>query len=301
VKKGLPAIKTLKTENIFIKDKPENNENKLPDKCLNILILNLMPTKIETETQLMRMLSGSMCDINITLMQTFTYTSKNTTSEHLNEFYRVFDDIKINDNYYDGMIITGAPVEHLDFKQVVYWDELCDILKWAKTHVGSIYSICWGAQAVLHYYYGIEKQKLDKKMFGVFEHRVLNSQKNNPLCLGFDDVFYAPHSRFAQVSESDILKSPDLDLIAKSDIAGVHIVASKDLRVICVTGHPEYDRETLSKEYLRDIEKGENIDYPYNYFPQDNPALSPVIRWRAHGSRLFSNWTGILMNKRLNI
>jgi homoserine O-succinyltransferase len=195
------------------------------------------------------------------------------------------------------MIITGAPVEHLDFKQVVYWEELCNILKWANTHVGSIYSICWGAQAVLNYYFGIEKQPLSKKMFGVFEHKLINSQRFNPLCLGFDDAFYAPHSRFAQVLESDIIKSSDLELIAKSDIAGVHIIASKDLRIICVTGHPEYDRETLSKEYFRDIEKGEIIDCPYNYFPQDNPALTPIIRWRAHGSRLFTNWTGIMLNK----
>ena len=285
-------MKLLKAENIQIKDKSE----KIKDECLNILILNLMPTKIETETQLLRMLSGSICNMDITLMQTFTYTSKNTSSDHLNEFYKVFEDIEIKDKYFDGMIITGAPVEHLDFKQVVYWDELCEILDWAKSHVSSIYSICWGAQAVLKYYYGIEKHLLNNKMFGVFEHKLITPL--NPLCLGFDDVFFAPHSRFAEFLKNDIIENPQLDLLAVSDIAGVHICAAKDFRVVCVTGHPEYDRESLSREYFRDIEKGVDIQCPSNYFPQNNPALTPVIRWRAHGSRLFTNWVNILLSKK---
>jgi len=287
IDKDLPAIELLKKENISVNEKI-GNEN-----CLKIVILNLMPTKIETETQLMRMLAMSKADIDIVLLQTFSYTSKNTSSEHLNKFYKFFNDIK--DQKFDGMIITGAPVEHLEFKQVVYWEEICKIFEWAKTNVKSTYCICWAAQAALYYYYNIEKIGLEKKMFGIFEHETIN--KDHLFTKGFDEFFNAPHSRFAQVDIESVKKCEELDVLAYSEEAGLHIVSSNDKKLICISGHPEYDKETLSKEYFRDVEKGENIQLPKNYFPLDDPAQQPINTWRKHGIILFSNWVNYLGEK----
>lgn len=299
VQKNLPAIEKLRGENFEIIEK----ENAFPlkrDKSLQrILILNLMPTKIATETQLLRLLSASNIDLDITFIQTLTYTSRNTEQAHLCEFYKYFTDEAIKNEFFDGMIITGAPVEHLDFKQVVYWDELCSILDWAKQHIFSIYSICWGAQAALYHFYGIEKHLLPKKIFGNFEHKLVYSAPH-PFLTNIQNTFYAPQSRYAQVYAEDILNHPELDLLAVSDEAGFHIAASKDLRLLCVTGHPEYDKETLSLEYFRDISKGNIIDFPKNYFKDENPALLPDVFWREAGIKLVFNWISVLRNKQIN-
>lgn len=290
VPSGLPAVDTLAAEGIKL-----NTELPGEGKSLRILLLNLMPTKQATETQLIRMLCAAGLPFELYLMNTVTYVSKNTDSEYLSRFYHGFDYYK--DGHFDGMIITGAPVEQLDFSQVLYWDELSDIFRWAETRVNSLYTICWGAQAALHSYYGIPKYPLPGKMFGVFEHRILEPE--NPLVCGMPQLFKAPHSRHAEIKAEDIAKIPELSLTAVSDIAGVHLVSSKDMRLVCATGHPEYDADTLAKEYFRDIEKGENINCPKNYFPNDNPVNPPPLTWRETGKIIYGNWIRILAERKL--
>jgi len=253
---------------------------------LKIVILNLMPTKIATETQLLRCLSNTPLQIEIDLMQTSTYKSKNTAEEHLLTFYTTFE--KIRDKRYDGMIITGAPVENMPFEDVAYWKELCEILEWSKHNVYSTLHICWGAQAGLYYHYGIPKYPIPEKVFGVFRHRIL--EKNEPLFRGFDEIFNAPHSRHTEIRASDIEKIPALRLLSVSDTAGVYIAADQYCRQIFVTGHSEYDAGTLASEYFRDVSRGLPIRVPENYFPGDIPAENPPNTWRSHSTLLFTNW-----------
>ncbi len=281
---GLPAYKTLLKENIFVM-KGERAEHQ-DIRPLKILILNLMPKKIETETQMMRLLSNSPLHVNVKLLHVETHISKNTSLNHLSTFYITFKEIE--NERFDGMIITGAPVEQMDFDKVDYWDELCRIMEWSKTHVYSTIHVCWGAFAGLYYHFGIEKRPLEKKLFGVFKHRVL--AENCPLLRGFDDEFYVPHSRYTEIWKEDIESNTGLDIVTYSDDAGVHIISNKNGRQFFITGHSEYDRNTLAEEYFRDKEKGIDIDVPKNYFPNDDPAKAPVFQWRCHANLMFSNW-----------
>lgn len=253
---------------------------------LRLLILNLMPTKIITETQLLRRLSNTPLQIEVEFLQTVSRVSKNVSAEHLESFYTTFD--KIKEQNYDGMIITGAPVENMEFEQVDYWDELCQIMEWTSSNVFSTLHICWGAQAALYYHYKIPKYPLESKLSGVFWHRVLKPQ--SPLFRGFDDEFLIPHSRYTMTSESDVMNAPQLELMAVSDVAGVCAVKSTDNRRVFITGHPEYDVDTLANEYNRDVKKGINPQIPVNYFPSDDPTLAPIMSWRAHAQLLYSNW-----------
>lgn len=280
----LPAVKTLNEENIFVMTHTRAvNQDIRP---LKILILNLMPKKIETETQLSRLLGNSPLQVEIELIHTRSHESKNTSQAHMLSFYKVFDDIK--NETFDGMIITGAPVEHLEFEEVEYWDELCEIMEWSKTHVWSTFHICWGAQAALYYHYGIKKYKLDKKLFGVFKHKA--DYKRAILLRGFDDEFYVPHSRHTTVKREDVEKIPELKILASSDEAGLYAVMTPQGRQIFITGHSEYDGDTLMHEYLRDITLGRDIDVPKNYFPGDDPTKEPIVNWRSHANLLYSNW-----------
>jgi homoserine O-succinyltransferase len=281
---ALPAKSVLENENIFVMTEERAAHQDI--RPLRILILNLMPTKIITETQLMRCLSNTPLQIEIDLLKTSTYTPKNTPPEHLLTFYKTFDEVK--SMKYDGMIITGAPIENMDFEQVSYWDELCGIMEWSKSNVFSTLHICWGAQAGLYYHYGVNKRPLPKKLFGVFSHRTC--KPGCPLLRGFDDVFNAPHSRNTEVPLEDIKKVSGLEILAVSDIAGVYIVAHKNGRHIFVTGHPEYDPDTLASEYFRDINKGMKIDLPENYFENDDPNMPPTVSWRSHSFLLYTNW-----------
>ena len=253
---------------------------------LKLAILNLMPSKIATEIQLLRLLSNSPLQIEIQLLKTKSYTSKNTPTSHFEAFYKTLDEIK--HNKFDGLIITGAPVEHIHYDEVHYWEEMKEVMDWAVHNATSSLFICWAAQAALYHYYSIEKFPLDEKMFGVFPHRV--NDRKVPLVRGFDDVFAAPHSRHTEIRKDDILKVPELDIISESIQAGVYIVASKNGKQVFVTGHSEYDPYTLKEEYERDVAKGMNIRIPENYFQDDDPSKSPVVRWRSHSSLLFSNW-----------
>lgn len=281
---GLPAGHILASENIFVMtDKRAVEQDIRP---LRIAILNLMPTKEATETQLLRLLGNTPLQVEITLLRTASYESKNTDREHLEDFYRTFDDVQ--NEFFDGLIVTGAPVEKMSFDQVAYWEELTAIMDWADSNVFSTFYICWAAQAALFHYYGVEKHPLPEKLFGVFEHRVL--QPRHKLMRGFDDVFFAPHSRHTTIKESDILGVPNLDLLAYSPEAGVYLCASWDGRRIFATGHSEYDPETLGNEYRRDIAKGLDIPVPKNYYPDDDPSNPPRVTWRAHGNMLFGNW-----------
>ncbi len=280
----LPAEKILAGENIFVMNEKRALTQDI--RPLSIVILNIMPTKITTETQLLRLLGNTPLQVNIQLAAMESHTSKNTPKEHLSTFYKTFDEIKRNK--YDGMIITGAPIEQIDFEQVDYWDELKEIMEWTKTNVTSTMHICWGAQAGLYYHYGIPKYPLEKKMFGVFPHTLV--RKNKMLTRGFDDVFMVPHSRHTEVREEDIRHVPELEIIAVSKEAGVYLVSSKGGKQIFVTGHAEYDADTLAGEYFRDIEKGLEIDVPKNYFKNDNPKNKPVNSWRSTANLLFSNW-----------
>lgn len=281
---ALPAKQNLEMENIFVMS---NKRADMQDiRPLKIVILNLMPTKLETETQLLRLLSNSPLQIDIDFLQVVSHEAKNVSKSHMDKFYKVFDEIK--DNRYDGMIITGAPVEHLEFEEVDYWQELCKIMEWSKKNVYSTFHICWGAQAGLYYHYGIKKHKLDKKMFGVFPHYSLDI--THPLMRGFDDEYYVPHSRHTEINRHDIALVKQLQIISYSDIAGVHIISDMDARQFFVTGHSEYDRDTLAKEYFRDKDKGLDIEKPYNYFPDDDEKLVPVMNWKSSASLLFSNW-----------
>lgn len=280
----LPATRELRNENVFVMTEKRALRQEI--RPLKLLLLNIMPTKIVTETQIMRLLSNTPLQVEIDLLRMKTHVSKNTSDEHLQEFYKVFDEVK---NYkYDGMIITGAPVEKLDFESVDYWDELKEIMEWTKHNVTSTLHICWGAQAGLKYHYNVPKYPLDKKMFGVFEHKVL--KKKSKLLRGFDDTFYAPHSRHTEVRRADVEKVAELQILAESDVAGLYIVASKDRKNIFVTGHSEYDADTLHKEYVRDLEAGLPIEVPVNYYPGDNYKKQPMVTWRAHANLLFSNW-----------
>lgn len=281
---NLPAVKILLEENIFVMtEKRAITQDIRP---LKILLLNLMPKKIETENQLTRLLGNSPLQVDLELIHTKSHKSKNTSEEHLLAFYKTFEDVK--DRNFDGMIITGAPVEHLAFEEVEYWEELCEIMEWSKTHVHSTFHICWGAQAALYYHYGIEKYPLEKKMFGIFRHKA--DYKNSILFRGFDDEFLAPHSRHTTVLREDIEKNKNLRVLASSDEAGIFAVSTKGGRQIFVTGHAEYDAETLKNEYLRDKNEGREIEIPKNYFPNDDDALPPPNTWRAHANLLFSNW-----------
>ena len=280
----LPAIELLKQENIFVIDNSRATQQDI--RPLRIVVLNLMPLKITTETDLIRLLSNTPLQLEISFMKVKSHTSKNTPVEHMKAFYRDFE--LMRNEKFDGMIITGAPVEHMDFEEVAYWDEISDIFSWARTHVTSTLYICWAAQAGLYFHYGVPKYKLDKKMFGIFEHRT-----NNPLLpifRGFDDIFYVPHSRHTEVHREDILKVKELDLISESDESGVYMVMARGGREIFVTGHSEYSPLTLDTEYRRDLDKGLPIEMPINYYCDNDPAKGPVVRWRAHANLFFQNW-----------
>ena len=286
VQTNLPAIKILESENIFVM--PEERAMAQDIRPLKIVILNLMPTKVVTETQLLRLLGNSPLQVDIELLQMATHKSKNTSRRHLTTFYKTFDEIK--SQKFDGMIITGAPVEQLEFEEVDYWDELCEIMDWSKKNVYSVLHICWGAQAGLYHRYGIRKYEFREKLSGVYEHSILNPL--HPLLRGFDDKFMIPHSRYTGVVEEDIYnyENPKLEILAKSKEAGVAIIGKKNGRAFYVLGHAEYDRETLANEYFRDINKGLDIKIPHNYFPDDDPAREPPMVWRSSASLLFSNW-----------
>ena len=280
----LPAVSTLAEENIFVMtEKRAITQDIRP---LKILLLNLMPTKVATETQFTRLLGNSPLQVELELIHTSSHKAKNVSEDHLLAFYKTFDEVK--ENYYDGLIITGAPVEHLEFEQVEYWQELTEIMEWSKTHAHSTLHICWGAQAGLYYHYGIKKHGLSEKLFGVFPHVV--EYRRSILFRGFDDVFMVPQSRHTTVDRADIEAVPDLRILASSEECGVYAVSDKKTRRIFVTGHSEYDAETLKNEYVRDVGLGRPISVPKNYFPDDDPTRAPRVTWRAHANLLFSNW-----------
>ena len=280
----LPAVKTLENENIFVMT--EKRAIKQDIRPLKILILNLMPTKVDTETQLSRLLGNTPLQVEIELMHTTTHKSKNISEEHLLSFYKEFSEIR--DSYFDGMIITGAPVEKMEFEDVDYWGELCEIMEWSKTHVQSTLHICWGAQAGLYYHFGIKKYMLEEKLSGVYEHKL--DYKRSILFRGFDDVFYVPHSRYTTVKREEIEATRGLKILASSDKAGVYAIKTPKGRQIFVTGHSEYDADTLNKEYTRDKLAGINPKIPENYFPEDDDTKSPKNTWRGHATLLFTNW-----------
>ncbi len=282
----LPAIDLLKEENIFVIDNSRANAQDI--RPLKIVVLNLMPLKITTETDLIRLLSNSPLQIEVSFMKLKSHTSKNTPIEHMKAFYRDFASMR--EERFDGMIITGAPVEHLEFEDVNYWNEITEIFDWTRTHVTSTMYICWAAQAGLYYHYGIPKYQLDKKMFGIFEHHVTEGFSHLPIFRGFDDVFYVPHSRHTEVRREDIDKCKDLQVVSESDESGVHIVMARGGREIFVTGHSEYSPYTLDGEYRRDLGKGLPIDMPKNYYRNDDPEQGPLVRWRSTANLLFSNW-----------
>ena len=284
VQNNLPAIETLGSENIFVMTETRALTQDI--RPLKILLLNLMPTKIATETQLARLLGNSPLQVDMEFLQTASHTPKNTSAEHMISFYKHFEDVK--DNKYDGLIITGAPVEQMPFEEVEYWDELCRIMEWSKTNVTSTFHICWGAQAGLYYHYGIQKYPLDKKLFGVFPHKA--EHKRSMLLRGFDDEFWVPQSRHTTVLREDIEKHPELKILASSEEAGVYAVATERGKQIFITGHSEYDADTLKNEYLRDKNAGLPIDVPKNYFPNDDDTKEPVVRWRSHANLIYSNW-----------
>lgn len=280
----LPATRQLTEENIFVMTERRAAEQDI--RPLKIAIVNIMPEKIKTETQLLRLLSNSPLQVEVDLVHMSTHTSKNTSEEHLSAFYKSFDDIK--HSKYDGLIITGAPVENIPYEEVDYWEELKSMMEWSKTHVTSTLHICWGAQAGLYYHYGIPKHALAQKCSGVFRHQVRRS--TSKLVRGFDGIFYAPHSRHTEVRAEDIEKNPELEILADSPEAGVYIVTTKKAKQVFVMGHSEYDPDTLKNEYFRDLEKGMNPSVPAHYFEDDDPAKPPVIRWRSHAHLLFANW-----------
>ncbi len=280
----LPAREILTNENIFVMDEVRAVHQDI--RPMQILILNLMPTKITTETQLLRLLGNTPLQIETDLLRVSTHESRNTPESHLMAFYKTFEQVKRH--YYDAMIITGAPVEHLPFEEVDYWDELKEIMDWSLEHTFSLLYICWGAQAALYHHFGVPKYPLPAKQFGVFPHHVI--QQNVQLLRGFDDVFYAPHSRHTEVRRADIERNPRLEVLAESEQAGVYIAATRDGRQIFITGHSEYDPLTLQAEYQRDLKAGLPIQVPLNYYPNDDPSREPQVRWRGHAHLLFSNW-----------
>ena len=280
----LPSTNILENENIFVMTTLRAIHQDI--RPLRLLILNLMPNKIITETQLLRKLSNTPLQIEVEFLHTISHEAKNVDAKHLSSFYTSFDNVRCQ--HYDGMIITGAPVENLEFEDVDYWDELCDIMEWTSHNVYSTLHICWGAQAALYYHYGIQKYPLGPKLSGVFRHTLLKPQ--SPLFRGFDDEFYMPHSRYTGVLESDILAVPDLELLSVSDEAGVFALKSADNRRVFITGHPEYDADTLALEYFRDVKKGLPINVPQHYFPGDDPTATPFVYWRAHAQLMYTNW-----------
>jgi homoserine O-succinyltransferase len=281
---SLPATAILKSENVFVIDDERALHQDI--RTLRVAILNLMPTKIATETQLLRLLGNTPLQVEVVLLRTASHEAKNTDADHLLAHYQTFNEIR--GQYFDGLIITGAPVEHLEFQEVDYWNELTEILDWAETNVTSSLNICWGAQAALQHYYSIPKYKLPRKMFGIFEHHILS--KNEPLLRGFDDVFYAPHSRHTEIRRADIEPVENLRILAESDEAGAHMLATLDGRHLFVTGHPEYDPLTLKSEYERDYLLALPISIPKKYFRNDDPSQPPLVKWRSHANLLFSNW-----------
>ena len=281
---NLPAAEILRQENIFVMTETRAMTQDI--RPLRMLLLNLMPKKIETETQLTRLLGNTPLQIELTLLRMKAHKSLNTSQEHLHCFYKTFSEVK--DTCYDGMIITGAPVEHLPFEEVDYWPELCEIMKWSLSHVHSTLHICWGAQAGLYFHYGVEKRPLEKKLFGVFPHR--SEYRESMLLRGFDDVFMVPHSRHTTVLRKDVESVPGLQILASSEEAGVVLVRHKEDRQFFMMGHPEYDARTLEGEYLRDLNAGKPIELPKNYYPDDDPSQPPMVRWRGHANLLYSNW-----------
>lgn len=284
IKSNLPAREILENENIFVMDETRSAHQDI--RPIEIGILNLMPLKEDNELQTLRSLSNTPLQVNVTFMTVSSHESAHTSQKHLDQFYVTLDDIR--DRNLDGLIITGAPVEQMDFEEVDYWDEVCEIMDWAQTHVTSTLHVCWGAQAGLYHYYGIKKHRMDKKVFGVYEHRVMN--RKVPLVRGFDDYFMAPHSRHTEMSREDIEAEPDLTILAESEEAGVFLVIDNDGRKIFLMGHPEYDRLTLHKEYMRDKNQGLPIEVPVNYYPDDDCTKKPRLQWRSHGNILYSNW-----------
>lgn len=280
----LPAKEILESENIFVMDEKRAMHQDI--RPIHIGILNLMPLKEDTELQLLRSLSNTPLQVDVTFLTVTSHESKNTSLSHLNKFYQTFPDIK--DQFLDGLIITGAPVEQLEYEEVDYWEEVCEIMEWSKTHVTSTLHLCWGAQAGLYYHYGIPKHLLPEKKFGVYEHHVMN--RKVPIVRGFDDYFMAPHSRHTEVRAEDIRAVKDLTILAESEEAGVFLAIADEGRKIFVMGHPEYDRMTLHKEYMRDKEKGLSIAPPVNYYPDDDDTKKPRLQWRSHGNALYLNW-----------
>ncbi len=286
---GLPARETLESENIFVM--PETRALTQNIRPLRIALLNLMPTKVVTETQLSRLLGNTPLQVELELIQVRSHKSKNTSQEHMLAFYKTFDEVE--NQFFDGMIITGAPVEQMPFEEVEYWDELCHIMEWSKTHVHSTFHICWGAQAALYYHFGIEKVPLAKKLFGVFPHKVV--YKNPILLRGFDDIFWVPHSRHTTVRWEYVAAVPEIKILAGSEEAGLYAMITPGGRQVFITGHSEYDPETLQLEYLRDKNAGLPIDVPKNYFPDDDDTKPPMVRWRGHANLLYSNWLNYIV------
>jgi len=281
---GLPAKETLEGENIFVMTETRAQTQEI--RPLRIALLNLMPTKIVTETQLSRLLGNTPLQVELELVQVGSHKAKNTSQEHMLAFYKTFDEIA--DQYYDGMIITGAPVEQMPFEDVEYWPELCRIMEWTKTHVHSTFHICWGAQAALYYHFGVDKVPLEKKMFGVFPHKVV--YKNPILLRGFDDTFWVPHSRHTSIRREDVAAIPEIKILAESEEAGLYAMATQGGKQVFITGHSEYDPDTLNREYVRDKTAGLPIEVPKNYFPADDDTQPPIVRWRGHANLLYSNW-----------
>lgn len=284
VQHDLPAKRILEEENIFMMDETRALHQDI--RPLQIAVLNLMPLKEETEVQLLRSLSNTPLQLDITFLTTGSYVGHNTPTSHLDKFYLTFRDVK--ERRFDGLIITGAPVEMMEFEEVGYWKELTDIMEWSKTHVTSTLHVCWGAQAGLYYHYGLKKRVMEKKVSGIYEHRVLN--RKEPLVRGFDDLFFAPHSRHTEIAREDIAACKDLTILAESEEAGVFLCMAQDGKQVFLMGHPEYDRMTLDKEYKRDTGKGMDVPMPKNYYPGNDPAQRPNLLWRAHANTLYSNW-----------
>lgn len=292
VQSDLPAAEILENENIFVMD--ENRAMHQDIRPLKVAILNLMPIKQDTELQLLRALSNTPLQIDVTFVMASGHVSLNTSASHLNKFYVTFDQIK--ENKYDGLIITGAPLENITFEEVDYWDEMCEIMDWAETNVTSTLHICWAAQAGFYHYYGIQKRQLSEKLFGIYEHKVHN--RKEPLVRGFDDVFLAPHSRHTETPSSEIHACSELTILAESEAAGVFLAIAEGGKKVFLNGHPEYDRYTLDKEYHRDLDKGLPIHIPYNYYPDNDPGQKPLLQWRSHSNHIYSNWLNYYVYQR---